>query len=135
VRNGPFTTKLPSGRVVVTPPLPPNTKRGITTECTVHVPRDSKLLIHHDNGYVWVGDVTGEIEIHSHTGDMIVMLGDPARYAIDAITRFGSVTSDFAGRHPTKFLVGTHFIHSPEDPGPKVLLRMGRGSITIKKRP
>jgi hypothetical protein len=114
-------------------PLLPRTKRRITVEYRVRVPRDSRLLIHQDNGYVWVSDVMGDIEVHSHTGDMIVALADPGPYTIDAITRFGSVTSDFAGRHPTKFLVGTHFLHSPEDPGHKVLLRMGRGSITLKK--
>jgi hypothetical protein len=135
VRNSLFTSVLPSGRIIGALPLLPKTKRGITAEYRVHVPRDSRLIVHHDNGYVWISDITGNIEVHSHTGDMIVLLADPRPSDIDAITRMGSVTSDFAGRHPTKFLVGTHFIHSSEDPARKVLLRMGRGCITIKKDP
>jgi len=35
--------------------------------------RDSRLIVHHDYGYVWVSDVAGDIEVDSHTGDMIVM--------------------------------------------------------------
>ena len=70
----------------------------MTVEYTVHVPRDSRLVVHQDNGYVWVSDVTGDIEVDSHTGDMIVMLPDPGPYSIDARTRLGSVSSDFTGQ-------------------------------------
>ena len=64
----------------------------------VHVPRDSRVVIHQDNGYVWVSDVTGDIEVDSHTGDMIVMLPDPGPYSIDARTRMGSISSDLTGK-------------------------------------
>jgi hypothetical protein len=113
----------------------PNNKRGVTLEYTIHVPRDSRLVVRHDNGYVWVSDVTGDIEVNSHTGDMIVMLPDPGQYLIDAKTRLGSVTSDFAGRALSQFLLGTHFAYPNEGPSRRIDLRMGRGSITIKKGP
>jgi hypothetical protein len=134
-RNSPLTTRLPSGQVIVTTPVPPNHKRGVTAEYTVHVPRDSRLIVHHDNGYVWVSDVTGDIEVRSHTGDMIVMLPDPDGYSINARTRVGRVSSDFTGKTLSQFLVGSHFAHATQSPAWRVYLRMGRGSITIKSGP
>jgi hypothetical protein len=134
VRNSLFTSVLPNGHIIVTPPLLPKNKRGITAEYTIHVPRDSHVIIHHDNGYVWVSDITGDIEVHSHTGDMIVMLPGPGTYSIDARARLGGVTSDF-GSSSRRFLLGSHFAGRNDAPSRKIDLRMGRGSITIKKSP
>src|ERR1022692_4265993 len=58
----------------------PKAKRGVTVEYRIHVPHDSRLVVHHDNGYVWVSDMTGDLDVRSHTGDMIVMLPDPGPY-------------------------------------------------------
>jgi hypothetical protein len=124
---------LPSKRIIVT--MPVHSQRGITVEYTVHVPRDSRLVVHHDNGYVWVSDVTGDIEVDSHTGDMIVMLPDPGPYSIDARTRLGSVSSDFTDKANRSYLVGSHFIYTGQASSRRVHLRMGRGSITIKNGP
>jgi hypothetical protein len=135
VRNSLFTSVLPSGLIIVTRPLLPNNKRGVTVEYTVRVPRDSRLVVHHDNGYVWVSDVTGDIQVNSHTGDMIVMLSDPGPHFINATARFGSISSDFAGKSVSQFLLGTHFAYPSERPSQRIDLRMGRGSITIKKSP
>jgi hypothetical protein len=132
-RHGFPTSILPSRRIVVT--MPKTSKRGVTVEYTVHVPRDSRVVVHQDNGYVWVSDVTGDISVDSHTGDMIVMLPDPGPYSIDARTRMGSVASDFAGQGNKQFLVGSHFVHAGQAPSRRILLRMGRGSITIKNGP
>ncbi len=119
--------------LIVTWPLPK--KRGVTAEYTIHVPRDSRVIIHHDNGYIWVSDVTGDLEVHSHTGDMIVSLPDPGTYAIDARTRMGSVSSDFTGKGHKPFLIGTHFAYASPAPKRRVDLRMGRGSITLLNGP
>jgi hypothetical protein len=124
---------LPSRQIVFT--MPKKTTLGVTVEYTVHVPRNSSLVVHQDHGYVWVGDVTGDIEVHSHTGDMIVMLPDPGPYAIDASTRMGSVTSDFPGYGHKRFLIATRFVHAGQASSRRVYLRMGRGSITIKSGP
>ncbi|HXR34553.1 MAG TPA: hypothetical protein VN754_01315, partial [Candidatus Binataceae bacterium] len=32
----------------------PKAERGVTLEYKIHVPRDSRLAVHHNNGYVWV---------------------------------------------------------------------------------
>jgi hypothetical protein len=135
VRHNFISSILPQRRIIVT--LPKHSQRGVTVEYTVHVPRDSRLVVRHDNGYVWVSDVTGDIEVRSHTGDMIVALPDPGPYSIDARTRLGSVSSDFTGQARTlsQFLVGTHFTYASQAPSRRVYLRMGRGSITIKNGP
>ncbi len=132
-RHNLISSILPSKRVILT--MPVHSQRGITVEYRVHVPRDSRLVVHHDNGYVWVSDVTGDIEVHSHTGDMIVMLPDPGPYSIDARTRFGSVSSDFTSKANRSFLLGSHSVHAGEASSHRVHLRMGRGSITIKSSP
>jgi hypothetical protein len=132
-RHNIISSILPSRRIVVT--MPKRTKRGVTVEYTVHVPRDSRLVVHHDNGYIWVSDVTGDIEVNSHTGDMIVMLPDPGPYSIDARTRLGCVTSDFSGKRRSQYLVGTQFAVAGQSLSRNVRLRMGRGSITIKEGP
>jgi hypothetical protein len=132
LRHNLVSSVLPSRRLIVTPPVYGH--RGVTVEYKVHVPRNSRLVIHHDHGYVWVSDVTGEIEVDSHTGDMIVMLPDPGPYSVDARTRMGSVSSDFAGRGHKQFLLGTHFAGGRPETS-RIYLRMGRGSITIKTGP
>jgi len=124
---------LPSGRIIVT--MPKKNRLGVTMDCIVHVPRDSRLVVHHDSGYVWVSDVTGDIEVNSHTGDMIVMLPDPGPFSIDARTRMGSVSSDFTGNGHKQFLVGSQFVHATQAQSRRILLRMGRGNITIKSGP
>jgi hypothetical protein len=133
MRHGFPNSILPSRRIVVT--MPKTSKRGVTVEYTVHVPRDSRVVVHQDNGYVWVSDVTGDIEVDSHTGDMIVMLPGPGPYAIDARTRMGSVSSDLMGEGHKQFLVGSHFVHTGQAPSRRIFLRMGRGNITIKNGP
>jgi len=124
---------LPSRQVIFT--MPEKTALGVTVDCTVHVPRDSRLVVHQDHGYVWVSDVAKDIEVESHTGDMIVLLPDPGPYSIDARTRLGSVSSDFPGSGLKQFLVGTQFVSSGEANASRIHLRMGRGSITIKNGP
>jgi hypothetical protein len=133
MRHNFISSILPSKRIIVT--MPKRSRRGITVEYTVHVPRDSRLVVHHDNGYVWVSDVTGDIEVHSHTGDMIVMLPDPGPYSVDARTRLGGVSSDFASKTNRSFLLGSRSVHAGEASSHRVHLRMGRGSITIKSSP
>jgi len=126
-------TTCPSRNGTWAPPLKATTQNGVTVDTRIHVPSGSHLVIHHDNGYVWVSGLAGDIEIHSHTGDMIVVLSDAASYAIDARTKLGSITSDFDGKRLSRFLLGTHFAGLAQAPAHRVCLRMGRGSITIKK--
>lgn len=117
------------------PPLPKTTQAGVTTELRIHVPRNSRLVIRHDYGYVWVSDIASDIEVRSHTGDMIVMLPDPGPYSIDARTAMGTITSDFTGIGRNRFVFGNSFNYSGESQSRRIYLRMGRGSITVKNGP
>jgi hypothetical protein len=117
------------------PPLPSTTQAGVTVEYRIHAPRNSRLVIHHDTGYVWVSDVTGDIDVTSRTGDMIIMLPVPGPYAIDARTRMGTISSDFTGVGRNRFLFGNALAYSDETQSRRIHLRMGRGSITLKKGP
>ncbi|HLY19923.1 MAG TPA: hypothetical protein VKR61_22000 [Bryobacteraceae bacterium] len=119
--------------LIVSWPFP--RKRGVTAEYVIHVPRDSHLEINHDNGYVWVSDVKGDIQVHSHTGDMIVMLPDPGSYSIDAGARMGSVSSDFIGKGHRYWPAGAHFTYTGPAATRRVSLRMGRGCIAILNGP
>jgi len=129
-----ISTYLPRGKGLVrTVLLLPKSKRGITTDCTVRVPRNTRLLVQHDHGYISVDGVAGDIEVLAHTGDMIVTLTDNGSYAIDARTRLGNITSDFTGGSGPRLPFGWRFaLHSEAEPR-RVRLRIGRGSITIKK--
>jgi hypothetical protein len=114
----------------------PKAERGVTIEYSIRVPRDSRLVVNHDNGYVWVSEMTGDLDVRCHTGDMIVVLPDQGPYAIDARTRLGSVSSDLTGKSMSRlsqFLIGSHFDRESQTPRRRIYLRMGRGSIEIKQ--
>jgi hypothetical protein len=128
-----ITTTRPSRHGTWSPPLPAATKARVTVEYKVHVPHDTKLVIHHDTGYVWVSDIKGDVEATSATGDMIVMLPSPGQYAIDARCKMGGVYSELSGDALNQFLVGHHFVRPGEDPSHRIFLRMGRGNITLKR--
>jgi hypothetical protein len=126
-RHNFFVSKLPPGALL------PRNRRRVTVDCTIRVPRDSRLVVHHKDGYLSVSDVTGDIQVNSHTGDMIVALPDPGPYSIDATTRVGTVSSDLSGEGHHQFLIGNHYAHTGEAASRRIYLRMGRGSITIQK--
>ena len=112
----------------------PRAEHGVTLEYRIHAPRNSRLVVRHGNGYVWVSDMTGDLDVRSHTGDMIVLLPDPGPYSIDARTRMGCVSSDFTGKslnRLSQFLVGSHYDYASQTPKRRIYLRMGRGSIEV----
>jgi hypothetical protein len=105
--------------------------RKISVDYEIRVPRDSRLEIHHGSGQVLVANVTGDIQATGHRGDLLLMLPDTGAYSIDAKTKVGVVTSDFAGDlHRRGYLLGERF--SSPCATHRVYLRMGFGGITIK---
>ena len=108
---------------------------GITIEEQVHVPRDSRLVIHHRAGYVSVNRVSGDIEVTSRSGDIVLMLPDPGLYSIDAQSKVGGVSSDFAGTTRRTRLVGDEFTAGDAPSSRRIYLRMGLGDIAIKNVP
>jgi len=101
----------------------------------IQAPRDSKLVIQHGAGYVLVSRISGDIEASSRSGDIVLMLPDPGPYSITAKSKFGSVTSDFAGTAHTEKLIGEQFAAASASPSGKINLRIGFGGIAIKEVP
>ena len=108
--------------------------RKIPVDYEIRVPGDSRLQIRHGTGQVLVANITGDIEATGHRGDILLMLLDTAAYSIDAKTKVGVVTSDFAGDlHRRRYLLGERFAGPPGSH--RIYLRMGFGGITIKSVP
>ncbi len=126
-------TILPTHRSRLLPWRTVTTENKTTPQYRVRVPRDSRLFVHHDNGYLWVEGVTGDIDAHCHTGDITVVLRDGSPYSIDAKTGFGSVSSDLSGVGSKPLLVGSHLVLPSASGSRRIRLRMGRGSIAIQK--
>jgi hypothetical protein len=110
-------------------------KCGVLVEHQIRAPRDSRLAIQHDAGYVLVSRMTGEIEASSHSGDIMLMLPDPGPYSIDAKSKIGSVSSDFAGTTRRMNVLSAQFTSASPAQSRRIYLRMYLGGITIKELP
>jgi hypothetical protein len=108
-------------------------KTDVNLEYHIKVPRDSHLVIRHDSGDVRLYDLTGEIDATSGEGDMVVLLPESGKYAIDAKCTVGGVYSDFAGNRGTPWAVGERFVEATPAPASRVYLRVGLGGIQILK--
>jgi hypothetical protein len=108
--------------------------KKISVDYEIRVPRDSRLEIHHGTGQLLVANVIGDIRAAGHRGDILLMLPSTGAYSIDAKTKLGVVTSDFAGDlHRRRYLLGERFSSQPASH--RVHLRMGFGGIAIKSVP
>lgn len=98
------------------------------------VPRETKLIIDHQSGNVYIDDVRGDIHVTAGIGQIILHLPEDGRYAFDTKSETGSVESDFKGHEAGTPLLGRAFI-SEESPtnAQKIYARMKVGDITILK--
>ena len=103
---------------------------AIDLDYVVHVPRESHVTIRHRDGMVLLTDVAGEIDASARAGDIVAMLPNPGPYAIDARSKFGTVTSDF-GDVRQRHLVGQSFAATSGTH--RVRLRTGIGGISIQE--
>lgn len=117
------------------PHLSSTTTNGVRADYEIHVPRDSRLAIHHGTGFVLINGVTSDIEVSVGRGDILLMLPDSGSYSIDAKTKLGAVSSDFEGSALNRYLVGQRFTRTLTPPPQQLYLRMGFGGITIKAVP
>ena len=109
--------------------------RGGTTFDLVYdikVPRNARVAVDHDNGYVFVDNLVSDIHVTSHQGSITLRLPAEGHYAIDARSKFGSVSSDFPGHAQRKFwFVGQQFINAGPSSARKIYLRVGYGDIIL----
>ena len=108
---------------------------GVMVEYRIHVPRNSKLIVHHGNGDVFVSGVTADIEATGHEGDIVLLLSETEKYSIDARSKVGTVSSDFDGDFERRSLLGIQSTLATPAPAHRIYLRMGVGGITIKGSP
>ena len=106
----------------------------VTVRYELRVPRNTHLVIQHRGGNILVGNVTGGIDATNRNGDIVLMLPGPGPYAIDARSKMGTVSCDFAGKAHVRYLVGEKFA-STADSRQRIHLRVGFGGITIKDVP
>ena len=127
-----ITTELPARHLAWTPPFTRHTTGEVMAEYEIHVPRDSRLAIHHGTGSVSVSGVTGDIDARVGRGDILLWL-PPGSYSLDARTKFGIVSSDLDGATHNKYLIGESFTQANPPPAHRLFLRMGFGGITLKR--
>jgi hypothetical protein len=130
-----IATALPRRGGHFSPPLPAKTKGSVSLEYQIHVPRDSRLAIHHGAGSVTVSGVSGDIEATAGRGDIVLWLPpgsySPSSYSIDAKVKFGRVSSELDGAALSQYLIGQRFTGVNPSPAHRLYLRMGFGGITI----
>ena len=127
-----ISTGLPPRRLSWMPPFWRHPTGGVGVEYDIHVPRESRLAIHHGTGSVSVNGVAGDIEAMVGRGDILLWL--PAgSYSVDAKSKFGNVSSDLEGAALNQYLIGQRFTRATPSPAHRLHLRMEFGGITIKE--
>lgn len=125
-----ITTDFPRHRGFP-PPSPLSGAANFHLDYHIKVPREARLVVDHDVGDVHFDGVTGDIHATALQGGITLHLPEGGRYAIDAKSDFGSVTSDFPGSTKRRFwLVGHQFIQNSQAPH-ELYLRDGFGDIII----
>jgi len=127
-----ITTEIPPRHPAWTPPFTRHTTGGVMAEYVIHVPRDSRLAIHHGTGSVSVSGIAGDIDARAGRGDILLWLL-PGAYSLDARTKFGVVSSDVEGAAHNKYLIGESFTQVHPPPAHRLYLRLGFGGITLKE--
>ena len=81
-----------------------------------------------------VSGVVGDINARSNAGDITLILPVTAQYSIDAKNSFGTVWSDFDGKHHHS-LTKSEYSTAGSAGAHKITVRIGRGGIEIKSSP
>ncbi len=107
---------------------------GLTSfdlEYQIKAPRNSRMIISHDIGQVFIDGMTGDIRATNHMGDVELHLPQDGQYDIDARVKFGAVNSDFPGHAQRRHWLGHEFVHSGSPSPGKLYLRVGVGDIVV----
>jgi len=129
-----ISTTLASVHRMWLSPRPRTTRNDVDADYEIHVPRDSRLAIHHGAGFVQVRGVTGDIQATAGRADILLWL-PLGEYSIDARTKFGIVSSELDGHASNRHLIGEHFARATPAPAHRLDLRVGFGGITIRQIP
>lgn len=100
----------------------------------IKVPFHCNLQIHHEIGQVKVKGVAGHMDVTTRVGEIQLRLPTDAPYAVDASSRAGEVNSEISEWKEPPPTVGQPIPNAPPDDVRKLHLRIGVGSIKIKKQ-
>jgi hypothetical protein len=136
-----ITTKQNGNDVVIStvyPPLnrfahPLSRRSDIDISYRIQAPRASKLIIDHNNGGVYVSNITADIHATVINGQITLTLA-AGQYAIDARCALGHVYSDFEGRDQSRWVLGDEFDLQSTARAANIYLRVRVGDIIILKR-
>lgn|SRR5262245_38450394 len=98
----------------------------------IRVPKESDLRVRLSAGEISCRNVTGELNITEHFGEISVALPDGDR-AIDAKARIGDVSSQFPVKTRRPNLVGATATGVKGVESPVVYLRVGIGQINVTR--
>jgi len=105
-------------------------------EYRISVPRNARVTIEHDTGYVSLDNVAGDIHVTASQAEIALHLPEDGQYAIEARSKLGDVTSDFPGHMQRKlWFLGKQYAHENAAASQKIDLRAGYGDIIILKSP
>jgi hypothetical protein len=111
-------------------------KSGVRMRYSVHVPRDSRLVVRHAIGSVAVKDVAGDLDVQGGTGELTLRVPLGATTAVEASTRIGDISVPASlrdgGELKRRALVGERFSYAPATIERRVIARLSIGSIDIE---
>lgn len=126
-----ITTDFPGGRVL---PRFLGGPAGFDLEYRIKVPASTRLIADHDVGEVHVDNLTGDIQVALHEGEITLHLPQEGQYTTDAKSNFGGVFSDYPGQEKRRFwLLGHRMVKQDSPAAHKLNLRVGYGDIIILK--
>lgn len=98
----------------------------------LHVPRTTRIHVVKHSGEVHIDEVRGDIDAHVREGEITLHLPDDGKYAVDARSKFGNISSDFAGDERHRWWGTTRYLDStPQGATQKLKLRVGYGDVVI----
>jgi hypothetical protein len=119
-----ITTEIPRRRSLL---------KTFDLDYRIKVPMNARLAVDHGSGEVYVDNLASDMNVTVRNGEMTLLLPHEGQYTIDAKSRIGGVTSEFAGTEKrARWLLGHQFVEGT-GAGHKLHLRVGYGDITIMK--
>jgi hypothetical protein len=106
--------------------------RDFDLDYRIKVPRNTNLIVDHQEGEVHFDEVTGDIHATTVQGTTTVHLPQTGKYTINAKSKLGAVISDFPGTTKRKRWFGHEFAETSQAPH-NLYMRSGFGDFVILK--
>jgi hypothetical protein len=110
-----------------------STVTNFDLEYHIKVPRHAKIVVKHEDGNVYVNEITGNVDVKTRQGLIALRLIGDAPPAIEAKSELGSVSSDYDGKVTGRpWLFGHSFVEGTTA-AQNLHLKIGFGDIIILK--